>query len=187
MRRARDARRDGPCQCACSLLPRVAFGRSSDQDVHLVIVGDDPIPAPRSSGCRGFAVARLRRYLPAPAESAVCRVSARDSETTQGSKRSQAVRAAYNVIIAYHLGERGAHADARAGAGCACSNAQWPWQWRRVRARALPRIGGRSVGRDAVDAEVDGGRVLCLRRVGHRVSWPPHLDDTWHTLTALFY
>lgn len=113
MRRARDARRDGPCQCACSLLPRVAFGRSSDQDVHLVIVGDDPIPAPRSSGCRGFAVARLRRYLPAPAESAVCRVSARDSETTQGSKRSQAVRAAYNVIIAYHLGERGAHADAR--------------------------------------------------------------------------
>lgn len=118
MRRARDARRDGPCQCACSLLPRVAFGRSSDQDVHLVIVGDDPIPAPRSSGCRGFAVARLRRYLPAPAESAVCRVSARDSETTQGSKRSQAVRAAYNVIIAYHLGERGAHADARAGAGC---------------------------------------------------------------------
>ena len=113
MRRARDARRDGPCQCACSLLPRVAFGRSSDQDVHLVIVGDDPIPAPRSSGCRGFAVARLRRYLPAPAESAVCRVSARDSETTKGSKRSQAVRAAYNVIIAYHLGERGAHADAR--------------------------------------------------------------------------
>lgn len=126
MRRARDARRDGPCQCACSLLPRVAFGRSSDQDVHLVIVGDDPIPAPRSSGCRGFAVARLRRYLPAPAESAVCRVSARDSETTQGSKRSQAVRAAYNVIIAYHLGERGAHADARGRAGgvtCSKSNA----------------------------------------------------------------
>jgi hypothetical protein len=36
------------------------------------------------------------------------------------------------------------------------------------------------------DAEVDGGRVLCVRRAGHRVSWPPNLDDTWHTLTALF-
>lgn len=95
--RARDARRDGPCQCACSLLSRVAFGKSSDQDVNLVpvIVGDDPIPAPRSSGCRGFAErgsSDVITYLPAPVESAVYCVSARDSETTKGSKRSHAYR-----------------------------------------------------------------------------------------------